>query len=304
MKIEKNVKRCIFIVLAALFTSCTTVQSAWQSGGKNIEKEIKKTDKEGLIIFTASDTDERSKTLFKNVFTKDFFTKAGKKFALYNVDIVKNESLMSSEQLEKNYILLSDYNVSEVPHLILMTNEGDVYHSALLPEDIKTADLFLKYLNSLEEKAALAKNLKSEIQKKRGAEKTQAIERFFEKIYFVNSPKYKRLFEEGIESDPKNESGLIGKFILAKKYLVIDNLLANKKYEEAVNEFKDALETKMLSPEEEQNVWCNIAYISAHTDGGGNKNKVMEYLEKAIKAAPSSERVKDIKADIEFLKKP
>ena len=58
MKIGKNVKRCIFIVLAALFTSCTTVQSAWQSGGKNIEKEIKKTKKIEFLKKTTSPADD------------------------------------------------------------------------------------------------------------------------------------------------------------------------------------------------------------------------------------------------------
>ena len=64
-----------------------------------------------------------------------------------------------------------------------------------------------------------------------------------------------------------------------------------------------ALETKLLTPEEEQGVWCNIAYISSYADGSVKKDKIIDYLERALKAAPSSERAGDIRADIEFLKK-
>ncbi len=303
MKIGKNAKYCVFIIAAALVCSCATVKSAWQPDAKTVEKEIKKTKKNGLMIFTASDSDERSKVLFKDVFGKAFFSKAGKKFSLYNIDIVRDESLMPPQQLERNYVLFADYNVLEVPYLVLMTDEGDVYHSALLPQEIVDTDSFLKYLDLLDERAETVKTLKSGIAKNRGPEKTQAIDRFFEKVYFVNSPKYKELFEEGIKSDPENKSGLVGKFILAKQSLIIDGLLAKKKYGEAVGEFMKALETKLLTPEEEQGVWCNIAYISSYADGSVKKDKIIDYLERALKAAPSSERAGDIRADIEFLKK-
>lgn len=296
-------KPIVFIVAVTfILAACSTVKPGWTPDYETLAKDIKKSKKDGLILFTVSDNDERSLNILNNIFTEKTLSALDKKFLLHNVNIVKDESAISSKQLEKNYILFSEYDVLEVPHLALMTSDGDVYHSELIPEEVSTPEAFFEYLNSIKPKADLVMELKGKIGKAEGTEKIKAINAFFEKVYRVNSLKYENLFDEGIQSDPKNETGFVGSFILAKKYLIIDKLLAQKKYEEAINEFMSAIETKMLNPEEEQGAWHNIAYISTYFEGGVKKDKILQYLQKALQAAPSSNRAKDIKADIENLK--
>lgn len=291
-----------FIFFAAVFTGCATVQTNWKTDAANIEKDIAASKKDGVIVFTASDSNDICKKLTEDVFTEKFFSEASKSFLLYNVDIVKNESLMSSKELEKNYVLFSQYNILEVPHLCMLNKDGDAYHSELIPFEINTPESFTKYLKQIQSKGEKVSALKSKIETVQGSDKIKAIDEFFNSVYFVDSAKYKYLFEEGIKNDPENKSGLMGKFVLAKTQLNIDELLLQKKYGEAIEEFIDILNSEVLNAEESQSVWCNIAYIAALSQTY-TKPEIIAFLENALKAAPSGLRANDIKADIEYLRK-
>ncbi len=303
MKFKQYFSLLCLVILALSFNSCQTIkQTKWKTDATQLEKDLEKTKKNAFIVFTLSDTDERSQHLLKNVFTKDFFVNASKNFILYNVDIVRDESLMPAKDLERNYRLLSEYGALEVPFLCLTNADGDVYYSHLLPEKIKTTQEFLNYLNELyEKKGKLVDELKLKIATAEGVNKIKAIDAFFNKIYSVDREKYVPLFKAGIESDPTNKSGLTGKFILADKQIIVDKLLAEKKYAAAIKEFKEVIESKMLKPEEEQAVWCNIAYFSSALPNA-SKEETLKYLEKALKVAPKSTRAKDIRDDITFIK--
>lgn len=292
----------LLVFFTAVFTGCATIQTDWKTDAGNIEKDIAASKKDGVIVFTASDSNDVCKKLTEDVFTEKFFSEASKSFLLYNVDIVKNESLMSSKELEKNYILFSQYNILEVPHLCVLNKDGDAYHSELIPFEITTPESFIKYLKEIQRKGEKVSALKTKIEKVQGSDKIKAIDEFFNSVYFVDSEKYRQFFEEGIKSDPANKSGLTGKFILAKTQLNIDELLLQKKYGEAIEEFTTILNSKILNAEESQSVWCNIAYIAALSQTY-SKPEIIVFLENALNAAPSSLRANDIKADIEYLRK-
>lgn len=292
----------LLVFFTAVFTGCATIQTDWKTDAGNIEKDIAASKKDGVIVFTASDSNDVCKKLTEDVFTEKFFSEASKSFLLYNVDIVKNESLMSSKELEKNYILFSQYNILEVPHLCVLNKDGDAYHSELIPFEITTPESFIKYLKEIQRKGEKVSALKTKIEKVQGSDKIKAIDEFFNSVYFVDSEKYRQFFEEGIKSDPENKSGLTGKFILAKTQLDIDELLLQKKYGEAIEEFTTILNSKILNAEESQSVWCNIAYIAALSQTY-SKPEIIVFLENALNAAPSSLRASDIKADIEYLRK-
>lgn len=299
-----NIKRNLFVFLVvffiAAFTSCATLQTNWKTDAVNIEKDIAASKKDGIIVFTASDSNELCKKLTEEVFIEKFFSEASKSFLLYNVDIVKNESLMPSKELEKNYVLFSQYNILEVPHLCVLNKDGDAYHSELIPFEITTPESFTKYLKQIQHKGEKVSILKSKIETAQGSDKIKAIDEFFNSVYFVDSAKYKHLFEEGIKNDPENKSGLTGKFILAKTQLNIDALLLQKKYSEAIEEFINILNPEILNAEESQSVWCNVAYIAALSQNY-TKAEIIAFLENALKAAPFSLRANDIKADIDYL---
>lgn len=301
MKSINFMKICLFVFFILFLTSCSSIQKNWKTDGSTIEKDIALSKKQGLMFFSASDTDPQSKNLLENVFTDSLFSKINKDFIFYNIDIVKEAGSADSVQLEKNYILFSDYNITQVPYLCLINEHGDVYHSDLIPEQINTPSSFLDHLNKLKEKRLTVENLRKNINEVNGPEKIKAINAFFEKIYLVDSEKYRPLFDEGIASDPSNESGLVGSFLLARTSLNIEPLFKQQKYTEIIAELKKVLETGFLSPEEEQLTLCNIALFYSRLPNAPIKT-ILGYLEEALKKAPNSFRAKTIKEDIEYLK--
>ena len=301
MKFINLMRICLFVFFVLFLTNCSSVQKNWKTDGTTIEKDIALSKKHGLMLFTTSDADPQSKNLLENVFTDSLFSKINKDFIFYNIDIVKENRSADSVQLEKNYVLFSDYGITQVPYLCLMNEHGDVYHSDLIPEQINTHSSFLEYLNKLKEKSVTVETLRKNINETDGPEKIKAINAFFDKIYLVDSEKYRILFDEGIASDPSNESGLLGSFILAKTSLNIEPLFKQQKYMEIIAELKKVLETGFLNPEEEQITLCNIASFYSRLPNSSIK-AIIEHLEAALKKAPNSFRAKTIKEDIEYLK--
>ena len=291
----------LFVFFVLFLASCSSVQKDWKTDGTTIEKDIALSKKHGLMLFTTSDTDPQSKNLLENVFTDSLFSKINKDFIFYNIDIVKENRSVDSVQLEKNYVLFSDYGITQVPYLCLINEHGDVYHSDLIPEQVNNSSSFLEHLNKLKEKGLTVENLRKNINEVSGPEKTKAINAFFDTIYLIDSEKYRTFFDEGIASDPSNESGLLGSFILARTSLNIEPLFKQQKYTEIIAELKKVLETGFLSPEEEQLTLCNIASFYSRLPNPPIKT-VIEHLEAALKKAPNSFRAKTIKEDIEYLK--
>lgn len=301
MRSIKVIPVLLSVFFAVIMSSCSSVQKSWYTDSTTIEKDINLSKKHGLMLFTASDTDPQSKDVLNDVFTDTLFSNISKEFMFYNIDIVKDEKLADTVQLEKNYVLFSDYNITEVPYLCLMNKYGDVYHSDLLPQNIKTPSDFLTYLNKIKEKGIVVEDLREGLDTISGPKKTKAINDFFEKIYLVDSEKYRSLFEDGIKNDPQNESGLLGSFVIGRMQLNIAPLLKQKRYNEIIAELNKVLATELLSPDEEQGILCNIAYFSSYLPNIKAAN-IIKYLEDALKRAPESFRAKSIKEDIEYLK--
>ena len=301
MKSINLMRICLFVFFVLFLTSCSSVQKDWKTDGTTIEKDIALSKKHGLMLFTTSDTDTQSKNLLENVFTDSLFSKINKDFIFYNIDIVKENRSVDSVQLEKNYVLFSDYGITQVPYLCLMNEHGDVYHSDLIPEQVNNSSSFLEHLNKLKEKSVTVETLRKNINETDGPEKTKAINAFFDTIYLIEPEKYRTFFDEGIASDPSNESGLLGSFILARMELNVEPLFKQQKYTEIIAELKKVLETGFLNPEEEQLTLCNIASFYSRLPNPPIKT-VIEHLEAALKKAPNSFRAKTIKEDIEYLK--
>ena len=95
----------LFVFFAVIMSSSSSVQKGWNTDGSTIEKDLLLSKKNGLMLFTVSDTDPQSKNLLENVFTDSLFSKINKDFIFYNIDIVKEAGSADSVQLEKNYIL-------------------------------------------------------------------------------------------------------------------------------------------------------------------------------------------------------
>ena len=281
-----------------LFFGCATLQTEWKKDASNIKAEVKKEGKDAFLLFTGSDWDEASQALLSMKSEQKLFSKHSKDFVFYNIDIVRNEEAMSDRLLKNNYTLFSIYGVGDLPYVAVRSFEGDIYFSKALeaPYDLnKTA---LEVL----EKKAIVQRLKDEIKVKEGKEKTIAIDSFFSSIYNSESSMYDDLRGLAIESDAKNESGLIGKFKMFVASLKVEKLVLQKKYLEAADEYIILLKEKELDKIDRQNAWYQIAFLYANSKKIANE-KIILCLTNAINAYPESDGVGHLKEIIKSIEK-
>jgi len=288
----------IFLFISILFFGCATVQTEWKKDASNVKAEIKKDGKDAFLLFTGSDWDEGSGELLNIKNEYRLFSKYNKDFLFYNIDIVRNEEAMDDKMLKNNYTLFSVYNVSDLPHVAVRSFEGDIYFSKNLEAPYNLDKIVLEVL----EKKATLQRLKNDIKEKTGKEKTIAIDTFFSSIHNSEHPMYDDLRNLAIESDEKNESGLIGKFKMFVANLKAEKLVLQKKYLEAADEYIVLLKEKELDKIDRQNAWYQIAFLYANSKKIANE-KIVYCLTNAINAYPESDGVGHLKEIIKSIEK-
>ena len=274
------------------------MQTEWKKDASNIKAEIKKEGKDAFLLFTGSDWDEASQVLLSMKTEDRIFSKYNKDFIFYNIDIVRNEEAMDDKMLKNNYTLFSVYNVATLPHVAVRSFEGDIYFSKNLEAPYNLDKIILEVL----EKKASVQKLKDDIKEKTGKEKTIAIDTFFSSIYNSEHAMYDELRYLAIESDAKNESGLIGKFKMFVTNLKAEKLALQKKYLEAADEYIILLKEKELDKIDRQNAWYQIAFLYANSKKIANE-KIIYCLTNAINAYPESEGVGHLKEIIKTMEK-
>ena len=288
----------VFLFISMLFFGCATVQTEWKKDASNIKAEIKKDGKDAFLLFTGSDWDEGSTTLLNMQAEHKLFSKYNKDFVFYNIDIVRNEEAMDDRLLKNNYTLFSIYAVGELPHVAVRSFEGDVYFSKTLESPYDLNKIVLEVL----EKKAVVEKLKNDIRERNGKEKTIAIDTFFSSIHNSEHPMYDDLRNLAIESDEKNESGLVGKFKMFVASLKVEKLVLQKKYLEAADEYIVLLKEKELDKIDRQNAWYQIAFLYANSKKVANE-KIILCLKNAINAYPESDGVGHLKEIIKSIEK-
>ncbi len=288
----------IFLFISILFFGCATVQTEWKKDASNVRAEIKKDGKDAFLLFTGSDWDEASQALLRMKAEHKLFSKYNKYFVFYNIDIVRNEEAMDDRMLKNNYALFSVYNVGDLPNVAVRSFEGDVYFSKTLEPPYDLDKIALEVL----EKKVSVQRLKKDIKEKTGKDKTIAIDAFFSSIYNSENAMYDDLRRLAIESDEKNESGLIGKFKVFVANLKAEKLVLQKKYLEAADEYIVLLKDTELDKIDRQNAWYQIAFLYANSKKIDNE-KIIYCLTNAINAYPESDGVGHLKEIIKSIEK-
>ena len=73
MKSINFMKICLFVFFILFLTSCSSIQKNWKTDGSTIEKDIALSKKQGLMFFSASDTDPQSKNLLEMFLRTAYF---------------------------------------------------------------------------------------------------------------------------------------------------------------------------------------------------------------------------------------
>lgn len=284
-------KKILFLVIVLFCVSCQTTDSSKNEQTEELtflEMPVNyKTQKDIMIIFTGSDWDERSQKANESLFTQEFFERYSHLFDIYNVDVVRDKSLMNESTLEKNYQYFSEYQVMNLPAIALETNAGTVYALDSFEMDCESLEHFDAFLQGKLKTREKIVELEKRINESEGPEKTKAIDEFLKNVELAYSTRYSTLIFSALKNDPENKTDLKKKYLLLATELLASSFMNKGKVREAADEFLSIAEDSLFVDIEKQEIYYTAAYFLALQEE--NTKEVLELLNKALNLAPKSE---------------
>lgn len=288
-------KKYLFFVFIVLLFACKTTGEIKKTN-TFLQLPINyKTTKDIMLIFTGSDWDENSKKGIENILTEEFFNHYSNDFDIYNIDVVRDKTLLSESQLLQNYKFFAEYEITELPAFALETNDADVYAIENFQSCINLSD-FEKLVESKTTERETIKSLSKKVKQTSGPEYTQAVNNFLQTVKLPFSSRYNTLVFSALENDPENKSGLKKIFLLWATEIKAVKHMGEKKPRLAADEFIGIAENEVFAPMEKQSCYYNAAYFLASSIE--NTDEVLSLLNKALKIDPKSELAPQIKSAI------
>jgi len=111
---------------------CTLISTTkWHTNLEEGIQEVKKTDKNILLVFSGSDWCKPCIQLKENVFQSEAFKSiASKKFALVNIDFKRDQKSTSKDIIRYNESIAEKYNPNGFfPYVLILNQQGKVIKS-------------------------------------------------------------------------------------------------------------------------------------------------------------------------------
>ena len=318
---KKNIVFLAILLAASLFVSC---------GGKallddygcfvNYEDALRHAQKKNqplLVFFTSQGDDEQSTHFVSDVIkSPDFASDILKSYSVLHVDFSENayQKTLASENadqkqqelantytaiMQNNYQLVMLFNVETMPSSFLCTKEGYV----VTPLETDTTSLSVNGLKAeLEEHGSefeLFNQMVKDTSKGSASSKVEAIDG----LYRVTAAEYRTfllpLVQKVPELDKKNETGLVGKYIVAAAEAKALSAYSQGDVETAIAQYLMAADNEFVKAEDKQECFYTAAYLSAYS-GSEDYQGILTYLQTAYDFAPSSDKADAIKEAVDY----
>ena len=252
-----------------------------------------------LIVFTQDDEDISVSSKY-TVFHADFSQDAYQKMSAPDEATAEQQQLANTYTtiMQKNYQLAILLGVSKMPAAFLCTKEGYVV-TAIEDVDYSDKAAFESKLNSFSTELDRFNNLVAQTKKGSAIDKVEAIDG----IFMATNQTYRTfllpLVQTAIELDKTNETGLVGKFILAQAQAQAMFSYSQGDVEDAVKQYLSAADNDFLKAEEKQECFYTAAYLVT-ASGSTDYEGIIEYMQTAYDLAPESSKASAIKDAIAY----
>lgn len=267
-----------------VYSDFDSALSAAQKSGKNILLFFTKMEDGGLNekivndVLHASDYNE----VFGNEFETCLLDFSRERFS-------KKSENFDEEKNDRDMKVAVIYGLETAPAVMILTKQGYVitnitYLPADNPQELsKIIELDRKDIDDMNK-------LLAEIDAAKGLDRVAKIDELFEQTNANYRYQLRALSDEVIKLDKKNESGLVGKFLLARASTKAMDCYLRRQPDKAVDCYLEPLKSKFLSVEEKQRSYFAAAYITGKNDMSvENSKEIIEYLSAAIELDPNSE---------------
>jgi len=320
-------KNTVFGIVICLFVAVLSLTSCGNKSSKYIDedgcyfdldeayKNAQSKKQNMFVIFTRQGDDVFSDVFVNTILKTDGFKE--KILSSYTVihmdfsdatyqDIITDAKNPSKTTEEKAYQLQKNSNFADMLHMeyspsfYLMTQDEYFVSEVTIPTSTKSVDDVVaaleKVLPMAEEIQALADKTKTGS----ALDRISAADQIFEGTH----PDYRTfladLIEMVIKLDPKDESGLLGKYLLedaknsALAYFYVGDVSG------AVSAYINLCSNPLINGEEKQQAYYMAAYLLSYT-GSEDLSQIVQYLQYAIQAYPEGEFVPVIQQAIDYL---
>lgn len=275
------------IVFAMLLVGCSTNSTKDEFGiFHDLDETIsaaEKSDKKILLIFTKLDSGGFNETLVNQVLhTQDYQEKLGSEFETCQIDFSKeefspekNSAKKTKAQIERDMRATVIYSVETPPTVMILSPQGYVISSITYLSCINVTE-FSNIIEVEREKIDAMEKLVSAVKGANGQEKISAIDLLYENTHTNYRYQLRELCDEIVRLDKKNESGLVGKYLLARAATEAMDCYLERKPEKAAECYTKYVSSQFLSVEQKQQCYYAAAYIT------GNERPSLEVSEKIL----------------------
>lgn len=285
------------ISLAIILASCSRNSTKDEFGiFHDLDEAIsaaEKSDKKILLVFTKLDSGGFNETLVNQVLhAQDYQEKLGAEFETCQIDFSK-EDFSSEEnsgdanssqkksakktktQIERDMRNTVIYGVETPPTVMILSPQGYVISSITYLSCINATE-FCNIIEVEREKINAMEKLVSTVESASGLEKISAIDMLYENTHTNYRYQLRELCDEVIRLDKKNESGLVGKYLLARAATEAMDCYLERKPEKAAECYTKYVSSQFLSVEQKQQCYYAAAYIT------GNERPSVEVSERIL----------------------
>ncbi|MBR5965582.1 MAG: hypothetical protein IK015_05660 [Treponema sp.] len=267
-----------------IYSDFDSALSAAQKSGKNVLLYFTKLEDGGFNekivndVLHASDYNQ----VFANEFETCWLDFSRERFS-------KKSESFNEAQNDRDMNTAVIYGLETAPTLMILTKQGYVitsvsYLPAENPQDLsKIVEFERKNIDDMDK-------LLAQIDQAKGLDRVAKIDELFEQTKANYRYQLRALSDQVIKLDKKNESGLVGKHLLARASTKAMECYLRRQPDKAVECYLEPLKSKFLSVEEKQRSYFAAAYITGKNDMSvANSKKIIEYLNAAIELDQQSE---------------
>lgn len=281
---------CAVFALAVL-AGCSRKSTKDEYGIYHDLEETKKVahtnNKKILLIFTKLDSGRYNETLVNDILhAPDYAEKIGAEFETCVIDFsnekVKSDAKEQKEQNERDMRVAVIYGVEAPPTVMVLTAKGYVISviTYLSSKDVKE---FANLVEVEREKISDIDTMLAAVEKSSGLERVAAIDLLYESTASAYRYQLNDLVEDVIKTDKKNESGLLGKYLMARATTEAMDCYTNHTPEKMADCYIKPIKSGFLSVEQKQQSYLAAAYVIGNTfTDVESSEKILEYLNAAI----------------------
>ncbi|MBQ0002684.1 MAG: hypothetical protein KBT21_04020 [Treponema sp.] len=317
----------IFTVFACLFAiaGCSKPEVknefGWYEDYDACLESSKKSGKNIFLLVTRDDSDTVSKDLKAKMFyTSEFTEKYSSEYEFCVIDVssdlfvkafpeknipkdIREDEAKSKEWLknankekskyekilEKRMKIVTVFGINTTPTLYVATKEGYVMNAITYFPSDKVED-FDEELESLKDGMSSYMNYVKTVEASKGLARVNAINDLYEATNHNYRYMITDLMREVEKLDKKNETGLVGKFLLAIATSDSTDLYLNRKAEKVPAVYEKVAKSSKLNADQKQQAYYAAAYIIGNnTPSPKVTEKLIYLLKKAIEINPETQ---------------